>query len=54
MSAMFELACEEFGSWETAFQYAGVTARPSLPSDKRLPSSRVCQRLRRQSSARPA
>lgn len=45
--ALFELACEEFGSWETALQYAGVTARLSLPSDKRLPSSRVCQRLRR-------
>lgn len=29
-AALYELACEEFGSWETALEYAGVRARGAL------------------------
>jgi hypothetical protein len=46
-SALYEIACEEFGSWETALQYAGVKVRMSFPSDSKWTSERVQQQLRR-------
>jgi hypothetical protein len=33
-AALYELACEEFGSWETALECAGVRTRMSMPIDK--------------------
>ena len=46
-SALYEIACEEFGSWETALEYAGVDARASSKTDKQWTSARVQQHLRR-------
>jgi len=46
-SALFEIACEEFGSWETALEYAGVDARASSKTDKHWTRARVQQHLRR-------
>ena len=46
-AALYELACEEFGSWETALEYAGVRTRLSMPIDKEWTRKRVRQQLRR-------
>ncbi len=46
--ALYEIACEEFGSWETALHYAGVNARATSVSDQKWPADRVQQCLRRQ------
>ena len=46
-TALYEIACEEFSSWETALNYAGVDARPSGNSDKKWTIERVRQQLRR-------
>ncbi len=46
-SALYEIACEEFGSWETALEYAGVDARASSSLDKKWTIERVQQQLRR-------
>lgn len=45
--ALYEIACEEFGSWETALEYAGVDARVSSKTDPHWTRDRVQQRLRR-------
>jgi hypothetical protein len=46
-ASLYEIACEEFGAWETALEYAGVSARlasnPSLPWNRRS----VISQLRR-------
>jgi hypothetical protein len=46
-AVLYELACEEFGSWQTALEYAGVRSRMSMPIDKELTRKRVRQQLRR-------
>lgn len=46
-SALYEIACDEFGSWETALEYAGVDARSSCRTDKKWTIERVQQQLRR-------
>jgi len=46
-AALYELACEEFGSWETALEYAGVRARGGLPGGQPWTRQRVLQQLRR-------
>ena len=45
--ALYEIACEEFGSWETALEYAGVDARASSKTDQHWTRERVQQHLRR-------
>ncbi len=46
-ASLYEIACEEFGAWETALEYAGVDAR--LASNPSLPWNRqsVIKQLRR-------
>ena len=44
---LYEIACEEFGSWETALEYAGVDARASSKTDQHWTRVRVQQHLRR-------
>lgn len=34
VAVLYEVAYEEFGSWETAVEYAGVRTRGSLPGDQ--------------------
>ena len=46
-SALYEIACEEFGSWETALEYAGVDARASSNRGVKWTTARVQQHLRR-------
>ncbi len=46
-SALYEIACDEFGSWETALEYAGVDVRSSCRTDEKWTIERVQQQLRR-------
>ncbi len=44
-SALYEIACDEFGSWETALEYAGVDVRSSCRTDEKWTIERVQQQL---------
>jgi len=46
-TALYEIACEEFGSWETALEYAGVDPKHAGSTDKKWTKARVEQQLRR-------
>ncbi|MFN3194272.1 MAG: homing endonuclease associated repeat-containing protein [Aureliella sp.] len=46
-SALYEIACEEFGSWETALAYAGVDPKHAETTDRKWTKERVEQQLRR-------
>ena len=46
-SALYAIACDEFGSWETALEYAGVNARALSHIDQKWTNHRVKQHLRR-------
>lgn len=46
-SALYAIACDEFGSWETALEYAGVDARASIHIDNTWNAQQVKKHLRR-------
>ncbi len=43
-SALYEIACDEFGSWETALEYAGVDAR-SLANGQEVDDEPGCNNI---------